>query len=114
MSIGDVINAIEAEAFSRVSSTTKEYKEILELEQKLKYVGIPYEINHLYDGYQIAYPNFDEQEMRICATQHYGSYGGVDDLIEMQEGEEIKGWLTATSVFNHIQEHYQSCVMKSK
>ena len=92
--------------------TDESYKEIFKLERLLKKADIPFEIDRLYDGWQISYPEYPIKGVICSAIQHYGSRGSQDDLIEIYgltaNGESVEGYLTAEEVFNRIRIHYKT------
>lgn len=89
------------------------YTEIQRLHEMLVTDGIPHRFQRLYDGWQVVYPDADI--WAISAVQHYGSYGAIDNLIEIMGGitpEEgrcngVLGHLTAENVFKQIMKNHK-------
>jgi hypothetical protein len=91
------------------------YQEILKLDRLLTGANIPHVTKPLHDGWQICYP--DTYESKNCvmdAIQHYGSYGSLDDTVEImglltpdeEAHDSVVGDLLAEEVFDRIRKHY--------
>ena len=108
------------------------YKEIFKLKRMLEKEGIPFDwVEHwgypkdqievlkkcapdVWEHYHLCYPN--KEIMKISAIEGFGTYGSVDDKIEImggwtpwekfESGNEPIGWLTARNVFNRIKKDY--------
>jgi hypothetical protein len=96
------------------------YKEILKLYDMLTDAHIPFTLRRNFDGWQILYPAVlqfpEEQDQVVCSViQHYGSYGGPQDLLEImglltpdeEDGNSVMGHLTAQEVFERIKQHWE-------
>jgi hypothetical protein len=69
-----------------------------------------------FEGYQILYPDVYDSCSPVCSViQHKYSYGHEEDLLElsglltreeMDNDEDVIGWLTAENVFGRIKEHW--------
>lgn len=82
----------------------KKVAKLSELEGYLKEAQIPYEIEKLYDGFQIGIPKIWEGERQISVIEHSSSYGSAFDLLELQyPGGEVRGFLKAETAFKLIQ-----------
>lgn len=71
----------------------------------------PPEDDRIRESYQICYPGF-RTDIRICSViQSWVSYGGVNDLLEIQglthEENDVEGHLDANEVFERIKKHYR-------
>ena len=88
------------------------YTEILKLDKMLTDANIPHTLDRFLDGWQVIYPS---KEKRIAdAIQHYGSYGGSKNLLEImglvkpeETSDSVLGYLTADDVFARMSEHYR-------
>lgn len=110
MSLEEYVLSIETD---EEMPADKDYKEILRLEQMLIAENIPYVIRQMFDGWQICYIDLPETGECICsAIQHFGSYGGHEDLIEImgltENGEVVEGYLEADEVMRRIRVHYRN------
>lgn len=81
--------------------------EMAVLRDKLIENNIPFEERELFEGEQIIYPNFNTPVCSvICHKYSYGFEHGlleIAGLVPYEESEEgVKGFLTATEVFNRI------------
>lgn len=98
------------------------YKEILVLNDLLEEAAIPFSLHRNFDGWQILYPPVASkrsnpwQEKTVCSViQHYGSYGGMADKLEIMglltpeeaEYDAVKGNMTAQEVFERIKAHWE-------
>lgn len=85
----------------------EKYKEIILLEHLLQENAIPFQIDKLFDGYQIVVPGKYERRS-ISAIEHFGSYGSAFDTIEIQEPSgTIRGFLKAEAAMEIIQHEYK-------
>ena len=93
-----------------------QYKEIFKLKEMLEKAGIPFEMSSFFDGYQIGYPSFKDDEYTVCSViEHNGSYGRESDLLEImglltddeKKFDSVAGWLTANNVFDRINKHWK-------
>ena len=95
-------------------STNSDYQEILKLDRMLTDASIPHTLDRLFDGWQVCYPNREEQELVMDAIEHYGSYGKDEDKLEImglltpdeEEHDSVLGYLTAEDVFERIRKHH--------
>ena len=92
------------------------YKEILRLKQMLEDAQIPFSIEPRLGGWRIAYPSDEDGATLISIIENYGSYGHLDDRIEILEfqsgtGDPV-GYLTAEEVFALVQK-YESGIPNS-
>lgn len=81
------------------------YTAIQELHDKLIVLGISHEIHEMFDGYQICVPaEHNPNEFEGDAIQHFGSYGAVQNLIEVYgfELDEPAGYLTADEALKYF------------
>lgn len=94
--------------------TDEKYQEIHVLERMLTEAGIPHTMEKVMDGWQVFYPCADNRK-RVCdAIEYLGSYGYVQDKIEImglltveeQERSSVLGDLTAENVFERIKKHF--------
>ena len=92
------------------------YQEIRKLMRMLSDYGIPYSVNDLYDGIQVIYPEAETPQTAVCSViEHFGSYGGQLDLLEIMgllteeeiKHNSVKGWMNAKEVFKRIYTHYE-------
>ena len=102
-------NICEAERFAR-GELNPAYQEILRLNTMLTVADVPHELTRNMDGWQVWYPCPGEE--CVCdAVQHFGSYGGRADRLEImglcRDGEAVEGWLTAEEVFERIEAHWK-------
>ncbi len=89
------------------------YSEILKLHEMLEKSGIPHEIIDLYDGWQIICPSKDN--MAADAIEHYASYGGSYNLIEImglltdeeKQYDSAVGYLTAEEAFERFEADFK-------
>lgn len=85
----------------------EKYKEIILLEHLLQENGIPFQMDKLFDGYQIVVPGKYARHI-ISAIEHFGSYGSAFDTIEIQEPSgTIRGFLKAEAAMEIIQYDYK-------
>ena len=85
----------------------EKYKEIILLEHLLQENKIPFQMENLFDGYQIAVPGKYERR-GISAIEHFGSYGSAFDTIEIQDPSgTIRGFLKAEASMEIIQHEYE-------
>ena len=85
-------------------------KAILELEEKLKQAGIPYEKEEMFGGYIIGYPTLKDDRVGDVIW-HKGSYGYKQDLLEAmgfditpeKDGDSVVGYLTADKAFEYFE-----------
>lgn len=83
----------------------EKYMEILLLEHLLQEKKIPFQMENLYDGYQIVVPGKYERRS-LSAIEHFGSYGSAFDTIEIQEPSGvIRGFLKADTAMEMIEEY---------
>ena len=102
-----------------------EYKEIFKLKEKLEKAKIPFEFRRLFDGYQICYPEKnteDKKDVMECSViEHYGSYGHLDDLLEIMgllteeesRDDDVLGHVSADEVFQRIKKHYEEHIKEA-
>ena len=84
-----------------------DYQEILRLDSMLNIAKIPHIRHRLFDGWKIAY--IVDGEVISDVVEHSGSYGCVQDLIELmdfsfltgkeEDKDEVIGYLSAYEVF---------------
>ena len=84
-------------------------KAILELEKKLTEAEIPHEMEEMFGGYIIGYPDLSDKRKGdvIC---HRGSYGYNQDLLEAMgfginsadDGDDVVGYLTVEQAFDYF------------
>lgn len=92
----------------------EKYTEILCLREMLKESNVPFHIFRRLDGYQILYPNIHTP--RCSIIQHEFSYGGKDNLIEIQglltieerKSSSVLGYLDAKNVFERIKKDFNN------
>jgi hypothetical protein len=83
-------------------------KEINKLASLLDKAGIPYEMNELFDGWVICYPNDVERESDvICHKYSYGHEEGLLEMMGLTEDDDVQGYMTAEEVFEVWNKHYQ-------
>ena len=88
------------------------YNEIVKLKSMLEEGNIPFEIEEVYNGHRMAYPN--KQKIVCSIIEHDFSIGNKYDMLEImgllteeeKEDDCVKGYLTAEDVFNRINNHY--------
>jgi hypothetical protein len=92
-----------------------EYKEIRKLAKMLIQEHIPFRIDYLSNGMQVAYYDTNDSTFRVCsAVEHDGSYGHAVDRIEIMGlvneskvfKDSVEGYLTAKEVFERIKEYH--------
>ena len=90
-------------------------KEINKLANLLDEAKIPYDMDELFGGWQISYPNNKDRISDVIC--HAFSYGHEEGLLEMmglvdedEVGDSVEGFLTAEEVFERWQNHY--CLAK--
>lgn len=96
-----------------------DFTEINKLKEMLEMEKIPFTFRPLFGGYQIIYPNV---ENNVCdVIIHNGSYGRQQGLLEImglvdeeEVGDSVEGYLTATDCFNRIYKHYKEHKNDSK
>lgn len=93
-----------------------EFKEILRLKEMLEREQIPFNIEPRLGGWRIAYPSDEDGATLISIIENYGSYGYLNDRIEILEfqsgtGDPV-GYLTAEEVFALVQK-YESGIPNS-
>lgn len=95
------------------------YKEILKLYDMLTDAGIPFTLRRNFDGWQILYPSIlrfpQECGQVLCSViENYGSYGGLQDKLEImglltekevEDGNTVIGHLSAQQVFERIKSY---------
>lgn len=85
----------------------EKYKEIILLGYLLQENEIPFQMEKIFDGYQIVVPGKYERRS-ISAIEHFGSYGSAFDTIEIQEPSgTIRGFLKAEAAMEIIQYDYK-------
>lgn len=85
----------------------EKYKEIILLGYLLQENEIPFQMEKLFDGYQIVVPGKYERRS-ISAIEHFGSYGSAFDTIEIQEPSgTIRGFLKAEAAMEIMQYDYK-------
>lgn len=85
----------------------EKYKEIILLGYLLQENEIPFQMEKLFDGYQIVVPGKYERRS-ISAIEHFGSYGSAFDTIEFQEPSgTIRGFLKAEVAMEIIKYDYK-------
>ena len=92
--------------------------EIYRLATMLKQNNIPFDIESVFGGIHIAYPEFSTQDKAcICSViLHKGSYGHEVGLLEImglltkqeRRFDQVVGFLTAQQVFTRIKNHWNS------
>lgn len=89
------------------------FKQLGALWCMLEDAGIPNEVRQLYDGFQIAYPSFDNCVCDIILHQYsYGCDHGLLEIMGLLTDEEsdidsVLGWLTAEQVFDRIRADWE-------
>lgn len=85
----------------------EKYKEIILLGYLLQENEIPFQMEKIFDGYQIVVPGKYERRS-ISAIEYFGSYGSAFDTIEIQEPSgTIRGFLKAEAAMEIIQYDYK-------
>lgn len=89
-------------------------KAILELEKKLTEAGIPHEMEEMFGGYIIGYPDLSDDRKGdvIC---HRGSFGYKQDLLEAMgfginpedDGDDVVGYLTVEQAFEYFRKEHE-------
>ena len=92
------------------------YQEIRKLMRMLSDYDIPFTANELFDGVQVIYPDTETSQSAVCSViEHFGSYGGKADLLEIMgllteeelKNDTVEGWMTAKEVFKRIHQHFK-------
>lgn len=104
----------ESEWPSRIHSKLNlEYKEILRLSEMLARAQIPHVLEHIWDGWRLAY--LVGEDVVCSVIEHRMSYGQEADRLEImglltaeeeQTYGDVLGWLTAEDVFERIKAHH--------
>lgn len=85
-------------------------KEFFPLLERLVKNDVPFDVRRLYDGFQLFYPNIENQVCDVII--HSGSYGYQEGLLEImgliedEGGDSVVGYLHEYEVFNAIFNHY--------
>lgn len=88
-------------------SKSKFKKPIDELEELLKFAGIPYERRELFDGYQICVPGFKRNFMAstICNRGSYGHEQGLLEFYDTGSNNEPIGFLSPAEAYELIADY---------
>ena len=83
-------------------------KEFYPLLTRLVKNDIPFDIRRIFDGFQLIYPNIENQ---VCdVVIHMGSYGVIDGTLEIMglndNEDNVDGYLHEYEVFDKIFNHY--------
>lgn len=85
----------------------RKYKEILVLTCIMEKKGIPYQLEHLLDGYHFGYPSLNPREIKVSVIEHQMSTGNAFDTLEAWwKGKNIRGFMSADAVFEEIENDF--------
>ena len=83
--------------------------EMHHLANMLGSANIPYEIEELWGGLHINYPNRENCVCSvICHDFSYGGHLGLLEIMGLTDDDDVQGYLTAQDVYNRIAMHYLS------
>lgn len=83
-------------------------KEFFPLITRLVKNDIPFDIRRLYDGFQLFYPNIENQVCDVIINNiSYGYMDGTLEIMGLNDNEDnVEGYLHEYEVFNKIFNHY--------
>lgn len=83
--------------------------EMHHLANMLGSANIPYEIEELWGGLHINYPNKENCVCSvICHSFSYGGHLGLLEIMGLTDDDDVQGFLTAQDVYNRIALHFLS------
>ena len=99
---------IEDEMSTPINEEIPFDKEFFPLLTTLVKNDIPFDVRRMYDGFQIFYPNIENQVCDVII--HSYSYGYKEGLLEIMglsdTDDNVDGFLHGYDIFNRIFSHY--------